>query len=195
MGRWAPDARGRLEQAAMELYAAHGFEHTTVVDIAERAGLTERTFFRHFADKREVLFSGAVQFQEVLVGAVTDAPSTVPALEVVAGAFASASDLFFEERRDDVGRRQAIVDANVELQERERNKLSAVASAMAEALRGRGVPDPAARLAAETGLAVFTLAFDEWVHSTGGSALSARIWTLVDELRDLTARTSRTTRR
>ena len=179
----------------MELYAAHGFEHTTGVDIAERAGLTERTFFRHFADKREVLFSGALQFQDTLVGAVTDAPPTVPALEVVAGAFASASDLFFEERRDDVGRRQAIVDANVELQERERNKLSTVAVAMAEALRARGVADPAARLAAETGLAVFTLAFEEWVHSAGGPALSQRIWMLVDELRDLTARRGRTSRR
>ena len=59
MGRWEPDARGRLVKAAMELYGERGFEQTTVAEIAERAGLTERTFFRHFADKREVLFAGA----------------------------------------------------------------------------------------------------------------------------------------
>ncbi len=75
MSRWEPNARGRLEQAALELYCERGFEQTTVAEIAERAGLTERTFFRYFADKREVLFAGGVTLQELLVSAVAGAPS------------------------------------------------------------------------------------------------------------------------
>ena len=81
MGRWEPNARGRLEQAALELYVERGFEQTTVAEIAERAGLTERTFFRHFADKREVLFAGSGVLQELLVTAVADAPDSAAPIE------------------------------------------------------------------------------------------------------------------
>src|SRR6266436_5091052 len=84
MVRWEPDARGRLEQAAFALYAEHGFENTTVADIAQRAGLTERTFFRHFADKREVLFGGAAALQETLVSAVAAAPASAAPIDAVA---------------------------------------------------------------------------------------------------------------
>ena len=171
----------------MELYAEGGFEHTTVAEIAARAGLTERTFFRHFADKREVLFSGAVAFREFLVAEVDVAPPDVPPLEVVTAAFSSASDAFFEERRDLVRGRQAIIDANVELQERERIKMASVASTLADALHLRGVGEPAAGLAAEAGVVVFTIAFDEWVRAAGGTTLSERIWALIEELRALTA--------
>ena len=89
MGRWEPNARGRLAQAALELYAERGFEETTVAEIAERAGLTERTFFRHFADKREVLFGGAAALQELLVGAVASAPDSVAPIEAVAAGSAT----------------------------------------------------------------------------------------------------------
>src|ERR1700727_3354826 len=93
MSRWEPDARGRLEQAAAELFAERGFDETTVADIAARAGLTERTFFRHFADKREVLFSGQDVFQEQFVTAVAGAPATATPLEAVAAGLAAAGDL------------------------------------------------------------------------------------------------------
>src|SRR4051795_7955411 len=90
MARWEPDARGRLRQAALELYGEHGFDQTTVAQIAERAGLTERTFYRHFADKREVVFSGEVH--GVLVTGLTDAPpSASPAEAVAAGPRAAPS--------------------------------------------------------------------------------------------------------
>src|ERR1700735_4545978 len=89
VGRWEPDARGRLSVAAMELYTERGFEQTTVAEIAERAGLAERTFFRHFADKREVLFSGAAELQELFVGAVLDAPADLPPVDAaIAGVVA-----------------------------------------------------------------------------------------------------------
>jgi AcrR family transcriptional regulator len=195
MGRWAPDARGRLEHAAMVLYGERGFESTTVAEIAERAGLTERTFFRHFADKREVLFSGGAALQEFLVGNVDAAPSSLAPIEVLTEVLGSAADDIFEERRGLVRQRQAIIDANAELQERELIKLASLASAMAEALRRRGVGDPAASLAAEAGIAVFKIAFEEWVHGTSEQSLSEGIRASVDELRHLTGRPRPTARR
>ena len=141
MGRWEPDARGRLAKAAMALYAEQGFEQTTVAEIAARAGLTERTFFRHFADKPEVLFAGQAVLQERVLAAIAGAPDVVPPLDVVAGAFEAASDMF---DREFARRRQAVIAANAELRERELTKLDTLAEAMAGALRGRGVAEPAA---------------------------------------------------
>src|SRR5215469_17341401 len=99
MGRWEPNARGRLEQAALQLYVERGFEQTTVAEIAERAGLTERTFFRHFADKREVLFSGSEALQAFLVKEVESAPPTAAPIEVITAALDAAATSFLEERR------------------------------------------------------------------------------------------------
>jgi AcrR family transcriptional regulator len=183
MGRWAPGARGRLDQAAMELYLEHGFERTTVAEIAERAGLTERTFFRHFADKPEVLFSGAADLQELLVGKVDEAPATTPPIQAVTAALDHAATAFFEERREFARRRQAIITANTELQERELIKLATLALAIAAALRRRGVPDPAASLAAEAGIAVFKIAFLSWVDGSGEQTLAKTIRESAEELR------------
>ena len=187
MARWAPDARGRLEQAALELYGERGFERTTVVEIAARAGLTERTFFRYFADKREVLFWGAGSLREVLVAGVEDAPADLTPIEAVTAAFRAAADTFFEDRLERVRQRQAVIGANVELQERELIKLASLASDLAEALRRRGAGDPAASLAAEAGVTVFRVAFEEWVRSDGAHTLSDGIGAAADELRRVTA--------
>ena len=100
MGRWEPDARGRLEQAALALYGERGFEQTTVAEIAERAGLTERTFFRHFADKREVLFAGAGALQELLVSTVASAPDSAAPIDAVAAALEAAGALLQERREE-----------------------------------------------------------------------------------------------
>src|ERR671937_1899466 len=138
MARWEPDARGRLEQAALALYAEHGFENTTVAEIAERAGLTERTFFRHFADKREVLFGGAGTLQERLVTPVADAPDSVAPIAAVAAGLDAAAALL-QERREFARRRQAIIAASAELRERKLIELASLAAALADTVRrGRG---------------------------------------------------------
>jgi AcrR family transcriptional regulator len=186
MGRWEPNARGRLEQAAMELYAERGFEQTTVAEIAKRAGLTERTFFRHFVDKREVLFWGAGSLQELLVATVADAPAATAPIEVVAAALEAAGDLL-QERREGARLRQAIIAANAELQERELTKLASLALAIAEALRQRGVREPAASLAAEAGIAVFRVAFERWITETNRLSLSRVIRESFDELKAVSA--------
>ena len=183
MGRWEPNARGRLERAALELYRERGFESTTVAEIAERAGLTERTFFRHYADKREVLFGGAGLLQEMLVGKVTEAPAAAPALEAITGALVAVAVEIFEERREFARQRQAIIAANAELRERELIKLASLAAAVAEALRGRGVSDPAASLAAEAGIAVFKIAFESWISQPGKRPLAQFIGESVADLK------------
>jgi AcrR family transcriptional regulator len=95
MVRWEPNARGRLGQAAFELFTERGFEQVTVAEIAERAGLTERTFFRYFADKREVLFAGADGFQELFVSGVAGAPDSAAPIDAVAGALYAAAAIAF----------------------------------------------------------------------------------------------------
>ncbi|MEU4232666.1 helix-turn-helix domain-containing protein [Nonomuraea sp. NPDC026600] len=190
MGRWEPNARGRLEQAALELYGERGYEQTTVAEIAKRAGLTERTFFRHFADKREVLFWGQGALQELLVQAVADAPGSAAPIDAIAAAL-EAAGARFQERREHSQQRHAIIAANAELRERELIKLASLASALADALRLRGVTDPAASLAAEAGLAVFRIAFDRWISDTGRPDWAHVIRESMDELKTVTAGSSR----
>ncbi|HME03127.1 MAG TPA: TetR family transcriptional regulator [Solirubrobacteraceae bacterium] len=186
MGRWQPDARGRLLQAAMELYGERGFEQTTVAEIAQRAGLTERTFFRHFADKREVLFAGAGALEELLVSTVAKAPDGLAPMEAAAVGL-EAAGAAIQEGGELPRQRQAIIAASAELQERELIKLASLASALAGALRQRGVTEPAASLAAEAGIAVFRIAFERWIEETDRQDLSRLIRESLEELRAVTA--------
>jgi AcrR family transcriptional regulator len=186
MGRWEPDARGRLAQAALDLYGERGFEQTTVAEIADRAGLTERTFFRYFADKREVLFWGAARLQESLVSAVAGAPGAAAPIDAVIAALEAAGALFQKGREHSV-QRQAVIAANAELQERELIKLAKLASALAGALHRRGVGEPTASLAAEAGITVFRIAFERWINDTSGRELPQHIRESFAELKTVTA--------
>ena len=170
----------------MELYVERGFEQTTVAEIAKRAGLTERTFFRYFADKREVLFAGAGSLQDFLVGTLASAPDSAAPIDAVAAAIEAAGALL-QENREYSRQRQAVIAANAELQERELIKLASLASAIAGALRRRGVTDPAASLAAEAGIAVFRIAFERWVNETSQPDLPRAIRESLDELKAVTA--------
>jgi AcrR family transcriptional regulator len=163
MGRWEPDAEGRFRQAAMELFAEIGYEQTTVAAIAERAGLTARTFFRYFADKREVLFNGSERLQESMVDALASAPANATAIAAIAAALQAPAGFFSEERRPFSRLRSTVIAANAELHERELIKLAKLSAALAEGLRARGVAEPDASLAAEAGIAVFRVAFAQWV--------------------------------
>jgi AcrR family transcriptional regulator len=186
MARWEPDSRGRLEQAAFDLYSEKGFESTTVAEIAKRAGLTERTFFRHFADKREVLFAGAGALQEQLVRPVAGAPDRAAPIDaIVAGLDAAGAML--QERREIARQRQRIIAANPELQERELIKLASLAAALAETLRARGVAEPAASLTAELAIAVFRIAFERWVDESEERDLQELIRDSLDEMKAVSA--------
>ena len=171
----------------MDLYAQRGFEVTTVAEIAERAGLSERTFFRHFADKREVLFQGAGDLQEFLVRRVDKAPSSLGPLDSIVFALVQAGTDIFEERREFAERRQAVIAANAELRERELIKLATLASALADALRRRSVPEPAATFAAEGGISLFKIAFQQWVEDRSGRTLASIIEQSLDDMKAVTA--------
>jgi AcrR family transcriptional regulator len=185
MGRWEPNARGRLAQAALTLYAQQGFEQTTAAEIARLAGLTERTFFRHFADKREVLFYGMDVVGDVLVRAVAQAPSSAGPMDAVGAGLQAVAEMV-QETPEIARMRSAVVSANPELRERELAKHAELAAAMAGGLRDRGVPALAASLATETGLAVYRVAFARWIAEP---ALDLReiLREALEELRDLLA--------
>lgn len=182
MSRWEPNARGRLEEAALELYSERGFDQTTVAEIAQLAGLTERTFFRHFADKREVLFGGEGMLDEIVTRAVAGAEESVAPIDAVAEGLTAIGEMF-RGRRDHARRRQAVIAANPGLQERELIKLSRLAAATADVLRRRGVSEPAASLTAEAGIAVFKVAFERWIADDVDSQLSTAIGESLDELK------------
>ena len=162
MGRWEPNGRGRLAQAALDLYVERGFDQTTVAEIAERAGLTERTFFRHYADKREVLFEGSAVLQQLMVDAVATAPESASPMEAAAAALDPIAEMF-DERRDFSRRRNSVISANPELKERELIKLATLTEAIAATLHERGVAEPAASLAAQATIGVFHVSFQRWV--------------------------------
>ena len=164
MARWEPGARERLQAAALELFATRGFEQTTAAEIAQSVGLTERTFFRHFSDKREVLFYGQHQFIQAFINGVDAAPPDASPIEVIASALHAAASLFPDERRPHSRARQFVIDRNPALQERELHKLAGLATTIAEALRARGIGEPAATLAAQSGTTVFGIAFAQWIR-------------------------------
>jgi AcrR family transcriptional regulator len=185
MARWQPNAKGRLGEAAMELYAERGYEQTTVGEIAERAGLTARTFFRHFADKREVLFAGSEALGPAIQAAVAAAPPT--AMDGVTAALDAVAERIGGDR-DFSLRRQRVIDATPELQERELIKLARLAGVLRAALREQGVPDPEAALAAETGLAILRVGFERWLTEPDERPLAAVLREAGERLGALLAR-------
>ncbi len=185
--RWEPGAKERLQAAALELFATRGFEQTTTADIAQAVGLTERTFFRHFTDKREVLFVGQDLFVRVFLDGAEAAPPAASPLEVIAAALQSAAAFFPDERRQFSRTRQSVIEQNPALQERELHKLAGLAIAIAGALRERGVAEPAATLAAESGVTVFGIAFAQWIRDGEQRSLGDITAEMLAELRRLTA--------
>ena len=186
MSRWKPDAQGRLIKAAIELFAEQGYDATTVAEIAERAGLTKRTFFRYFTDKREVLFFGSEELERIWLEALATTPTDASPLAAVMAGFDPIAEMF-EERLPFARLRAGIIMANPELQERELIKLQRLASSIQAALLERGVPINAAILAAQTGLTVFHVAFARWVTQDDPAALRRLIDESLDELREVTA--------
>ena len=183
MGRWQPDSRGRLQEAALALFAERGFDHTTTAHVASRAGLTERTFFRHFADKREVLFGGSVILQERLVAGVAAAPVEAGPLEAVACGLAAAAAMLGEFRRDLSRLRHTIVTTTPELRERELAKLADYATAITTALHDRGIADHQAALAADLGMTVLRTATERWSSGADDRDLADVMHDTMAELR------------
>ncbi|WP_243062260.1 TetR/AcrR family transcriptional regulator [Humibacter sp. RRB41] len=183
MPRSGADARRRLREAALELYRERGFNTTTTAQIAARAGVTERTYFRHFADKREVLFDGEMELRNTIVSAIETAPSEESPLNVLTRAFTASVPLFVAGRSVAVSR-QAIIEVTPALQERAHAKTAALIEAIAAALTARGMPTPSAALAARIGMVAFRRAVADW-DGTSDDELEQLIRNTVDEVRAL----------
>lgn len=187
MARWKPGARDRLAAAALDLFAERGYENTTVIDIAERAGLAKTTFFRHFQDKREVMFGGS-GINDLIAAAIDAAPHTATPLEAVAHAVdAVGSEIFTPARRAWVAQRQSVIDANPELREREAVKNLSLVATMTDALARRAVPVLAGRLAAEIGTLVSGIAFGRWIESDNVDEFSAIARRTLEDVRNTMA--------
>jgi AcrR family transcriptional regulator len=187
MARWEPNARQRLVVAAIDLFASRGYDNTTVIQIAERAGLTKATFFRHFGDKKEVLFAGQEVHSRLLAEGAAAAPDSATPLEAVAAALDALTASFTAEQREFGPRMLTVIASNRELQERATFKSAALLTALTSALGKRGVPDLTASLAAELGVRAFHRAFELWVDPASQQTLTELARQALDELRAATA--------
>jgi AcrR family transcriptional regulator len=186
MSRWKPDAEGRLIEAAITLFDEQGYDATTIADIAAAAGLTKRTFFRYFADKREVLFNGSLELAERWIGGIEAAPPDAGAMAAVSAGLDEVAELFAD-RHPFARMRSRIIVVNQELQERELIKLQSMAEAIKAALVARGVTESAAILAAQAGVTVFHVAFASWVKQDDPAAFSRLMDESLQELRSVVA--------
>ncbi|MFL6122188.1 TetR family transcriptional regulator [Actinophytocola sp.] len=188
MPRWQPGARDRLAAAAFELFLERGFEQTTVTDIAARAGVDKRTFYRIFGDKREVLFSGGTDLKELVARATAEEPgAAADPFGAVIAAYGVAAREIFAGRLEFVRARQLIIAGSPELVERELLKMGSVAAALAEALTAHGVSEAAAWLAAESGTTVFRVAFTRWIADSDEQPFEELITKTARDLRSVTA--------
>jgi AcrR family transcriptional regulator len=183
--RSGAEARRRLQQAALDLYRQRGYDRTTTAEIAARAGVNERTFFRHFPDKREVLFDGEADLRAALMQEVAEAPGGLQPLEILLWAFRRAGRIL-EDNRPFSEPRLEIIAATPALRERELAKHASLIDAVAEALRQRDVPERLAGLAARTGWAAFQHAAEAWIEDPSQS-LEAHLRHAFDDLHALSA--------
>ncbi len=164
MARWEPHVQQRLELAALDLYTRQGYESTTVGQIAAHAGVTSRTYFRYFPDKREVLFGGAAGLRDRIARSLHEAPAGMAPLEATLHAMSACEDLYDARRHEYLRRREAVVDSSADLQEREAHKLASIAEVVADELGQRGSDPNSARLVANLALAVFQQAARYWME-------------------------------
>jgi AcrR family transcriptional regulator len=184
MPRWEPDTRERLVVAALQLFSEQGYDHTTVAQIAERAGSTKSTFHRHFPDKREVLAAGQETLSRLLSEGIAAAPASAAPLEAVGEGLRRAAGAFRPETSALVA---AVVATSAELQARAALKQVGMTAAMAEALERRGVAEPAARLAAEIGGLALKEGFAVWVEGKTTQDLGKLMCAELDRLRTTAA--------
>ena len=187
MGRWPEGARTRLEAAALALFIEQGFAETTVPEIAARAGLTTRTFFRHFADKREVLFAYQAELPDVVRQAMAAAPQSASAMEVIAVGLQTIAETKFDGRRDYLLAHQAVIDSDAGLRERGLRKMSILTEAIGRGFRERGLDDLGATLAAHTAVTVLSVALDRWLGAADETSLSIHVSDTLAALQSLTA--------
>ncbi len=184
VSRWQSDARGRLERAALELFVEQGFAATTVPQITARAGLTTRTFFRHFADKREVLFGGD-EVPAYATGLMREAPASLDPITLVVQGLRTVAQNRFEGRADELRVRRDIICSDAGLRERDLRKRAALADAIRQGFLDRGIDAPTGTLAAELSVSVLHIALEQWLDQDGDRPLFDFVLDTLKALQDL----------
>jgi AcrR family transcriptional regulator len=192
MPRWEHGSEERLKQAAMELFDEQGFENTSAVQIAQRARVTTRTFFRYFPDKQSILFVDADLLRTTLLQGIHDAPDVTEPLGVVTRVMAEF-DWEGLGPRESQRRRDTMITSNPELLERELNKQWQMAEAFCDALRGRGVESQVAELAARVGIQVFQTAYRRWLGADDQTDLATIVASSMSSLAEIVPAVSRRT--
>ena len=187
MSRWRPNARERLESAALELFVEQGFAETTVPQITARAGLTTRTFFRHFADKREVLFTVEEEFPALVARLMADAPASLGPMMVIARGLETVAATRFEGLHEYLRTRRSVIQSDEGLRERELRKNSVLSEAISREFRHRGVDELTSTLAAQVAVTVFSVAMGRWRDQDGEQPLSELVHDTLRALRSVTA--------
>ena len=182
VSRWQPDARDRLKRAALELFAQQGFAATTVPEIAARAGLTTRTFFRHYADKREVLFGGA-EIPALATRLIADAPADLDPVTLVSGGLRTVAETRFEGQREQLRATRAIIRSDDGLRERDLRKRADLSEAIQAGFAGRGVPATTAALLGQVTVTLLYVSLDEWLDTDDDRTLFAVISGALGSLR------------
>ena len=187
MSRWQPNARDRLKQAALELFVEVGFAEATVPQITARAGLTTRTFFRHFADKREVLFAGEEELPARVAKLMADAPADLDPMAVIVEGLNTVADTLFAGGRDFMRTRRAVIQSDEGLRERELRKLSTLSDAIRQGFMDRGVDELTATLSAQVAVTIFSVGIGRWLDQDGDVPLTHFVRDTLDALRSVTA--------
>ena len=185
MPRNGDDARRRLREAAVELFDERGYDATTTAEIAAKAGVTERTFFRHFPDKREALFDGEEAFGAALSAGVAAAPEGLDAMGALLWAFRSVEQVLEDNRRFSEPR-QKVIARTPALQERVLTKSAGLTKALSSALRRRGIEDGLAAFAAQVGMAAFNHAANAWFEDPA-PGLDGHLTRAFEKLHELSA--------
>lgn len=172
--RWPEDSRSRLVDAAMSLFGEHGYSGTTVDDIAARAGVTARTFFRHFADKEEVLFADDDTLLPVLLASISATPGPIAADALMLHTLTTLADVM-QPQRSELVARQRIIDTDVSLTGRELAKQARWQHGVSATLIERGFDPDDAEILAAVGFAIFVRALHAWLADDTGPDLADRI--------------------
>lgn len=187
MSRWEPHARERLEHAALELFTEQGFAETTVPQITARAGLTTRTFFRHFADKREVLFAVEEELPALVARLMADAPASLSPMALIDQGLQTVAATRFQGQLEYLRTRNAVIQADEGLRERELRKFSILSEAVNQGFRDRGLDEVTSTLAAQIAVTVFSVSLSRWLDQDTEQPLSELLRDTLEVLRSVTA--------
>ncbi|MDR6170702.1 MULTISPECIES: TetR family transcriptional regulator [unclassified Curtobacterium] len=182
MARWAPDTRERLRAAGLELFAERGFAATTVPDIVLRAGVTKRTFFRHFSDKREVFF-GDDEIPRIAAGAISRAPAGTTPLTIVTHGLRVLAVERFEPQRDEIRSARRVIDAEPILRERDLRKQADLRDAVTQGFVDRGEEPLAARVLGGLTVELFEIALERWLADGDTAPLTEHLDQVAERMR------------